>query len=411
MEILPRHLRRLADELLDAVPVLVIEGARQVGKSTLAHQFAPAGAATVVTLDDPQVRTFASSDPAGFLQSAGAGRLIIDEVQRMPSLMLPLKLAVDIDRRPGRFIITGSANLLRVPGSEDSLAGRALTLRLQPFSQGEIEGHHDDWVTRMLAEPSQATGPRPDRGQVVARMVRGGYPAVQRLTERATGLWLRGYADRLLERDSADLGTLQVPVLRRLLMLVAASPGAELVLERFAETLGVSRATVQRYLDILEALFITTTLPQWSRSLTSRQTRRAKCYVTDSGLLAALNTSTTERLLSPTGVDHLGGVVETFVVNELRRQQGWSETVFELSHFRDRNGAEVDIVIETDRGIVAVEVKAAAAAQSRDFKHLAFLRDRLGDEFLAGVVLHLGESGRAGDRLWAMPVTSLWARA
>lgn len=409
MDLLPRHLRRLADELLDVTPVLVIEGARQAGKSTLAHQFVPGGLSTVVTLDDPQVRAFASLDPVGFLQSAGAGRLVIDEVQRMPSLMLPLKLAVDLDRRPGRFVLTGSANLLRVPGSEDSLAGRALTLRVQPFSQGEIEQRVDDWVTRLSADPAGAIGRQPDRGDIVGRMVRGGYPAVQGLSPRAMGLWLKGYADRLLERDSADLGTLQVPVLRRLLMLVAAAPGAELVLERFAETLGVARSTVQRYLDILEALFITTTLPQWSRSLTSRQTRRAKCYVTDSGLLAALNNHTAERLLSPLGVDHLGGVVETFVVNELRRQQGWSETPFELSHFRDRNGAEVDVIIETDRGVIAVEVKAAGSAQTRDFKHLALLRDRLGDECIAGVVMHLGPAGRVGDRLWAMPVTSLWA--
>lgn len=409
MDLVPRHLRRLADELLDVTPVLVIEGARQVGKSTLAHQFVPGALSTVVTLDDSQVRAFASLDPVGFLQSAGAGRLVVDEVQRMPSLMLPLKLAVDLDRRPGRFVLTGSANLLRVPGSEDSLAGRALTLRLHPFSQGEIEQRDDDWVTRMSADPTGTIGRQPDRGDIVARMVRGGYPAVQGLSPRATGLWLKGYADRLLERDSADLGTLQVPVLRRLLMLVAAAPGAELVLERFAETLGVARSTVQRYLDIMEALFITTTLPQWSRSLTSRQTRRAKCYVTDSGLLAALNNHTAERLLSPLGVDHLGGVAETFVVNELRRQQGWSETPFELSHFRDRNGAEVDVIIETDRGVIAVDVKAAASAQNRDFKHLAMLRDRLGDEYIAGVVLHLGPAGPVGDRLWAMPVTSLWA--
>lgn len=409
MEILPRHLRHLVNELLDVTPVLVVEGARQTGKSTLAHQFASDAAATVVTLDDPQIRAFAERDPAGLLQTAGSGRLIIDEVQRMPSLMLPLKLAVDLDRRPGRFILTGSANLLRVPGSEDSLAGRALTLRLHPFSQGEIEGNDEDWVTKVLLDPREVMGPQPDRADVIARMVRGGYPTVQALSDRARALWLTGYTDRLLERDSASLGTLQVPVLRRLFALVAAAPGGELVLERFAESLGISRSTVQRYLDILEALFVITILPQWSRSLTSRQTRRSKCYVTDSGLLAAVNKLTAENLSSPHGANHLGGVVETFVVNELRRQQGWSETPFELSHFRDRNGAEVDIIIETDRGVLAIEVKAASTAQNRDFKHLAFLRDRLGDEFLAGVVLHLGAAGPVGNRLWTMPVTSLWA--
>ena len=389
-------------------PALVIEGARQVGKSTLARLFAADASVTSVTLDDDQVRAFATQDPVGFLESAGDGRLVIDEVQRMPSLMLPLKLLIDRDRRPGRFVLTGSANLLRVPGAEDSLAGRAITLRLHPFSQGELRQSLDDWVTRVLAGPDLGELTAPDRRRSIEMMTRGGYPAVQELTPRTRSLWLRGYADRLCERDAAELASLQPTVLRRLLLLLASGSGSELVLEQADQTLGVARGTVQRYLDVLESLFLIAILPSWSRSLTARQTRRAKCYLTDSGLLAALTGLDPDHLASPHGADHLGSVVETFVVNELLRQQGRSETPFELSHFRDRNGAEVDVVIDTPRGVIAVEVKAAASVQGRDFTHMNMLRERLGDEFLAGIVLHLGPPARIADRLYAMPLSSLW---
>lgn len=388
-------------------PVVVIEGARQVGKSTLAGLLSQVDA-TSVTMDDEVVRLAAQDDPVGFLRSAGDRQMVIDEIQRCPELILPLKAEIDRDRRPGRFVLTGSVNLLRIPGAEDSLAGRAMTIRLQPFSQGELARRHDDWVAALLSG-SVGTSAAIDRSQVVERVVTGGYPSVQNLGSRVRVAWLTDYAARLLDRDSADVAVAQRPLLRQLFSLIAAAPGQELVVDRLAETLSVAAKTVTRHLEILESLFLVQLLPSWSRSLTNRQVRRPKCYVTDSGLAAAWSGLVADRLLTLAGANHFGPLLENFVVNELTKQRGWSEQRFQLWHFRDRNGAEVDLIIETPQGVIAVEVKAAVSPTRAHFKHLIGMRERLGAEFLAGVVLHLGEARPAGDRLWALPVSSLWS--
>lgn len=406
MELLERNIAAWLDEVLGASPIVVVEGARQVGKSTLVSMLV-GGSTVLTTMDDDATRAYAHDDPVGFLGSAGQGRLVIDEIQRCPELVLPLKAAVDADRHPGRFILTGSANLLRLPGAEDSLAGRAMTVRLHPFSQGELAGTKEDWVTGLL-QPNREPCPSADRTDLVGRVVAGGYPTVQGLSSRMRTAWLKDYANRLVERDAADVAPTQTPVLRKLLLLLAAAPGAELIQDRLAQELGVARGTVARYLDLLESLFLIQRLPSWSRNLTKRQVQRPKCYLTDSGLAAALSGLDVRHLSSIQGADHLGPLLENFVVGELVRQQTWSNTEYQLTHYRDRDGAEVDIIIETPRGVIAVEVKSAVSATSGHFKHLRGLRDRLGDEFLAGVVLTTGAGQRAGDRIESLPVTSLW---
>ncbi len=409
MKLMSRAVEPWTRELLNASPVVVIEGARQVGKSTLAQMLADS--TTVhTTMDDEITHAFARDDPTGFLRSAGTGRLVVDEVQRCPELILPLKAEVDRNRRPGRFLLTGSANLLRLPEAEDSLAGRAMTVRLHPFTQGELVDTTGDWVADVLGGVS-LEDVSSDRADLVTRVVKGGYPAVQDMTPRLRRAWLRDYANRLVERDALDMTSAQVPALRQLLLLTAAAPMAELVLERLAQGLGLARATVARHLEILEALYLVQRLPSWSRNLTSRQIQRPKLLLTDTGLAAALSSLSSEHLQSPKGSDHLGPLLENFVVCELLRQRNWSATEFELSHYRDRHGTEVDIIIETPQGVVGVEVKAATTARAEHFKHLIALRDRLGQEFLAGIVLTTGTGQRAGDRLAAMSIASLWQTA
>jgi len=282
-----------------------------------------------------------------------------------------------------------------------------MTVRLRPFAQDELLGEPSDWVTSVLSGSPPALVSS-DRRDVVARLVTGGYPVVQGLTPRVRVAWLRDYANRIVERDAAEVASAQVATLTNLLRLIAAAPMGELVGERFAEALGVARATALRHLEILEALFLVERLPSWSRSLTSRQIQRPKVLLTDSGLAAALSGMCADHLASPGGSDHLGHLLENFVVCELMRQQGWSATEFALSHYRDRHGAEVDIIVETPQGVLGVEVKSATVARAGHFKNLIQLRDRLGSEFLAGVVLTTGTGQRAGDRLMSLPVDSLW---
>lgn len=406
MEFVPRALDSWAREVMAVSPILVVEGARQVGKSTLVRVLADSFD-VFTTMDDDVTRTFARDDPVGFLRSSGDRRLVIDEIQRCPQLILPLKAEVDRDRRPGRFIVTGSANLLRLPNAEDSLAGRAMTIRLHPFAQAELSKRPSDWVTSVLAgaDPAAVTS---DRVDIVDRVVKGGYPAVEGLGPRLRTAWLRDYALRLVERDAADIAPAQIGALRQLLALVSAAPMAELVFERLAQELGLARATVQRHLEILETLFLVERVPSWSRNLTKRQIQRPKVFLTDPALAVALSGLSAEHLASPQGSDHFGPLLENFVVSELRRQQGWSSTDFTLSHYRDRHGPEVDLIIETPRGVLAVEVKSSTTARPAHFKHLIELRERLGGEFLGGIVLTTGSGQRAGDRLAAMSVASLW---
>ena len=409
-----RHLESRIKQLLDISPIVVIEGARQVGKSTLTQMLMPETETRFLTLDDSVTRNLAEQDPLLLLQSSEHVPLVIDEVQRAPQLVLALKMLVDQNRHAGKYLLTGSANLLRIPESHDSLAGRAMTQRLHPFTQGELAGQNDDWVSAIiqLADneiPSLDSQPHAlSREKMVEISAKGGYPTVQQLDETQRHLWLKDYIKRLLQRDATDLGQLNTKTLSRLFSLLAAAPGGELVLQHLADKLGISRETVRRYLELLDSVFLTLELPAWSRSLTNRQVQRPKIYLADPGLFTTLENLRIDRLLSTQGFDYLGGLMETFVVCELYRQQGWSDIPYELFYYRDRAGAEVDIIIETPRGVIGVEVKAATSVSPKHFKHLQALRERLGEEFLAGVVLNLAEPTLAGRKLYSLPINALW---
>lgn len=414
VELIQRHLETRVKELLGISPIVVIEGARQVGKSTMTKMLLPQTEVRFLTLDDPVTKNLATEDPLLLLQSSGDTPLVIDEVQRAPQLVLALKMLVDRNRQVGKYLLTGSANLLRIPQSEDSLAGRAMTLRLHPFTQGELAGQNDDWVsaitqlakggaTLLDKQPAALT-----REEIVKRAAKGGYPPVQHLDEKQQHLWLKDYLKRLLQRDATDLGQLNTKTLTQLFSLLAASPGGELVLQHLADKLSISRETVRRYLELLDSMFLTVELPAWSRSLTTRQVRRPKLYLSDPGLFTTLENLNTAHLLSPQGFDYLGGLIETFVVCELYRQQGWSGTPHELFYYRDRAGAEVDIIIETPSGVIGVEVKASTSVAPKQFKHLQTLRDRLGEQFIAGIVLNLAEPTLVGRKLYSLPINSLW---
>ena len=416
----PRQLFETARQMLEYSPVVTIQGARQVGKSTLASMLVAGRDHRVVTLDDVDVIDAARADPVSFVRSAGDGILVIDEVQRLPELTLAIKAAVDRDRRPGRFILTGSADLGQVSGTKDSLAGRSLNLRLHPFTQGEWEGLDgaEDLVSAVAVhadEPdwfrSLRTGET--RLGLANRICRGGYPPVAGMPERIREAWFASYIDALLREDATrGLRVDGVSRLRSLLTLLAANQAGELVKARLASESGVPSSTVSNLLDLLSSLFIVETLPPWTPNLTTREVGRHKAYVTDSGLAASLTRLRPSQLADPLHGKLLGPLLEGFVVSELVRQSGWSATRSQLFHYRSRS-AEVDLVLELDDGsVMAFEVKASATASTRMFAGLRELRDLLGHRFLAGVVLNTADHGLVhAERLYALPVQSLWAAA
>ncbi|RFA11489.1 hypothetical protein B7R21_12325 [Subtercola boreus] len=412
VELIRRNLLPFATEVLDTFPVLVVQGARQVGKSTFAQLLVEHRDALVFTLDDEQTLAAARENPRAFVEQASTSTVVIDEVQRYPRLILAIKAAVDRDRRPGRFVLTGSSNLMRVARDSDSLAGRAVTVGLRGLSQDELAGRQGDFAAAARAGidyPEFVTSW--NRSGYVSTLVRGGYPEARQLSGRLRNTWLDSYLSRILERDAAELRRNTQPArLQAVMRLIAANQAGELVKARIADQAGIPATSMTGYLDVLETLFLTATLPPWTPNLTRREVGRAKAIVADPSLALRLSRLAEQQLLSVSGSDHLGGMLEGFVVEELFKQRGWSSEEFELFHFRDRNGLEVDIVIEfADGSILGLEVKASQSFRPEHFAGLKKLAEKAGDRFRGGIVLNTSEGGyQFAPGLYGLPVSALW---
>jgi predicted AAA+ superfamily ATPase len=406
---LPRLVEGRVRDALEDTRIVALVGPRQSGKTTLARKLVSDLSMTFVTLDDQQTREFANDDPNGFMR--GLDHAVIDEVQRAPGLILALKKAVDEDPRPGRFLITGSVDLFRGAISPDSLAGRVETIELLPFSQAEIEGRPGSrFLSRAFREDFPAlenTGRSPD---LIERVVAGGYPeAIARTNPARRQAWLSAYARSLTERDVTEISPVsKVDELSRLLEHVAVASGQLVNASALAMPLGVDGKTVDRWLALLEKMFVLRRIRAWHRNDLKRLVRTPKLHFLDTGLLAALRRVGVEGL--ELDRNRLGSLLEGFVFAELVKIVGLMQGSTSISHYRDKDKVEVDFVVEHARRIVGIEVKAGATVKTDDLTGLKRLRDATGKAFACGIVLHDGDSiQRAGDRLFVMPIGQLWA--
>lgn len=408
---LTRNLQKEVSEALADSPVVYVRGARQVGKSTLVQAVQEAGfPAQYVSLDDGTILGAARSDPTGFIQSLPTP-VILDEVQRAPDVLLAVKQVVDRKRRPGAFLLTGSANILSLPQVHDSLAGRIEVLTLQPFSQGELRGRRERFIDGLFqGECRLPDFPACTAADLDGMMVTGGYPElIVRKSPKRRAAWFGSYLGAIIERDIRDIARIKESAdMVRLMQLLAARTSSLLNQSELSRTSQIPNATLGRYLEMLRSVFLMHELPAWAANLGKRLSKSPKVYLVDSGLaayLAGLDEQGLQR--SP---EFAGQLLETFVVNEVLKQLGWSEVRARAYHFRSHTGQEVDMVLETLSGdVVGIEVKRAATLSPSDFKGLKVFRELLGDRFRAGVVLHPG--GRVvgfGDRLFAAPVGCLW---
>ena len=406
-----RHLTPLVAEALSDTPVVLLLGARQVGKSTLAKALLeshPEG--RYLTLDDPAIRRAAEVDPMGFVAQA-KGLTVLDEIQLAPQLFRVIKAEVDKDRRPGRFLLTGSANVLVLPKLSESLAGRMALITLEGLSQSELVGHSSNLVDRLFADaPLPLQHLELDREALISAILEGGFPEARgRAAGRRRSQWFESYLQTLLQRDVRDLSQIEgITQLPRILELLSVRSAGLLNLSELSRTLGIPLNTLKRYLGLLEALFILTTLPAWSSHLGKRLVKSPKLMLRDTGLMAHLIGAEQARLKSDP--DLLGGLLETFAAGEFRKLLGWSRDRAKLFHYRTLPGQEVDLLLErADGRVVGLEVKSSASIQSKDFKGLQSLSETLGDAFHRGVVLYTGtEILPFGPKLWAMPVSALW---
>lgn len=407
-EVLPRHAELAVDAALGDTRVVLLNGARQSGKSTLVRMIGSALGAQWHSLDRAVSRRAAEADPTEFV--AGYQAMVIDEVQRVPDLLLAIKEAVDTDPRPGRFLLTGSARVLGLRGLPDAQPGRMETVELWPFSQGEIDGTPDGFVDAVFTHGPQLRHESEDsRGGYAERVARGGFPeAVARTDQRRRARFLDSYLADLINRDVIQLSEIERGTeMRALTRLLAARSGQLVVPASLGSLLGLSRDTVSRYLRLLEEVFLIKRIPAWSRNISARAVGTPKLAFVDSGIAANLLDADAKRLARLDGA--LGPLLEGFVVMELARQLTWCDVRAELFHYRTKDKIEVDAVLEDRRGrTVAIEVKAASTVTEKDFRGLTHLAERLGDDFVVGIVFYTGgQTVPFGPRMRAMPISAL----
>lgn len=428
LDLIHRHLTAKVSASLQDTPAVLVNGPRQCGKTTLVQQFArgtansisddqglqdPSIGMTYLTLDDPAVLEAARFDPVGLLRQLD--RAIIDEVQRAPQLLLALKLSIDQDRRPGRFLLTGSANLLALPSIADSLAGRMEVHNLLPLSQTELQRRPSDFLRRVQAHDWPLTHPQwviPEvngRRDTVLNALAGGYPEMRsRATPARRSAWAKAYIQTLVERDVQDLAQIEhLSQIPRLLEVAAAHCGQLFNATQIGAQLSMDARTVEKYLGVLEKLFLVQRLPAWGRNELGRLIKTPKLHFLDAGLQATLMRFTSDMLIKHR--QRWGSVLETWVYAELRKILALTDESWYLAHYRDKDQVEVDFVLESPlREVIGIEVKAAATVSGTDFRGLRRLKDQVGDDFVAGIVLYDGVKALSlGDGLWAVPLAAL----
>jgi len=407
-----RHAEALVAEALQDTRVVLVNGARQAGKSTLTRLTAASvSSATIRLLDDPATLAAAHEDPSTFISDGGL--IVIDEIQLAPELLRPIKLTVDLDPTPGRFLLTGSSRILALRQLPDALPGRMEIIELWPFSQGEIQGTPDRFI-----DTAFALGPHVDhstdlkRRDYLERLVVGGFPEAVKRTPRRRTAFFDSYLTTLIERDVLELASIERHgELLKLLSLLAGWAGRMLVPAKLATQSAIPRTTLVRYLELLASVFLIKTVPAWSSGQTRRAVGTPKLAFVDTGIACHLLGQDANRLAEPGGA--AGQLLENFVLMELARQLTWSEQRARLFHYRTKDKLEVDAVIETPDGrVIGIEVKAGATVRGEDLAGLRNLATLAGDRFVAGYVLYAGQQTLPfGEKLRALPLDALWRLA
>lgn len=407
LKLFPRFSADQVTTALKDTPVVMVTGPRQCGKTTLVREFSDSH--RYITLDDDTVMAAARSDPGGFVR--GVDRVIVDEVQRVPDLLRAIKKSVDVDRRPGRFLLTGSANVLTLPQVSESLAGRMQVVDLLPLSRAEIRRKRPSFLEKALAgklvRPLEVM-----IGDDLSRAVLiGGYPEMLRRKDpERRRAWARDYVNAIVQRDVRDIADLekldQVP---RLLRVLAHHSGQLTNFTQIGGQIGLDDKTTRKYVTVLEQLLLVRRLEPWFRNRLKRLVKTPKLHFIDSGLLAAVVATTEERIAKDRSA--FGALLETFVFSEVTKQAAWLAEACKLYHYRDKDQDEVDIIVESEGGgIVGIEVKAAATVNASDFRGLRKLAETCREDFKIGIVLYDAElTVPFGEQMFAAPMSCLWA--
>ncbi len=408
-----RFLCTPVEEALKDTPVLLITGARQTGKSTFCRQLMNEKifTGTSVTMDDPATLTAARTDPMGFLLNQEK-RLIIDEVQRAPGLFLSLKKLIDEDRKNRRVILTGSSDVMMLPKVADSLAGRLEIHNIWPLSLSEIAGKRSSFLKKLMSENGKFKAGKCEWKELIDLIRRGGYPeAVARKTEKRRDKWFDAYLTSLIQKDIRELANIDGFIhLPKIVHLLSTRVGSTINMSDIARLAGVKNTSFQRYMALLEQVFLLVKIPAWTPNAEGRYVKSPKIFLNDTGLLCNLK-GDGENLLE----DHTaaGSLLENFVVLEIVKQMSWFDESLKAMHFSMHKGAEVDLVLEDHRKrIYGIEIKSKVSLNKGDFKGLKKLADLTGKKFQKGIVIYLGDQslgGFGGKNLYAVPIVNLWS--
>jgi hypothetical protein len=406
----PRYSANNVREALADTPVVFVMGPRQVGKTTLVKSLITEEW-EYITLDDQAQFEIAKADPVGFIRNLPPKQITLDEVQRLPELFVSIKQAVDEHRAPGRFLLTGSANALLLPHLSDSLTGRMESVRLTTLSECEILGHQPTFLSKLLSKEAPSTRETRLRDYLLQRIVVGCFPEpLQRSSERRSTAWYQQYVSTLIQRDIQDLTHIDHPdLMTRLLKLTAFYAGKLVNFTELGNKLGLDRLTIKKYMALLEQLFLIEQLPAWHSNEYKRLVKKPKIHSIDTGMICAIRGLTRERLVRQPA--DFGLLLESFVYNELRKQATWIDEPLNFFHYRDKDKVEVDLIIENSVGdCFAVEVKAAASLNAKDFTGLKRFKNIAGERFKLGVLLYDGDHTTAfDDQLFAVPFGALWS--
>ncbi|RIK05060.1 MAG: ATP-binding protein [Acidobacteria bacterium] len=413
--LVPRRITDVVLRRMDESPVVVLEGARTIGKSTLLRQIAEKYGVGVIDLDDLATRDAVSADPAFFV--GGERPVVVDEFQHVPEVLDAIKAELNRDSSPGRFVLAGSTRYQTLPMAARSLTGRVSRVSVRPLSQGEIAGGNDGFVAALLDDPESLLTTRQSRtirAEYIDRAVAGGMPMPLHLkTLAARDRWFAEYLTMVVERDVVEIARIrQRHQLPKLLMRIAGQTGQLFKIAKAAEAIGMNKSMAEDYVKLLEAVFLIYRVPAWGTTLGSRVAATPKAYVSDSGLAAHLLGLTPEKLAAavPSSVTQFGHLMENFVIGEVLKQADFADEPLKIGHWRVHDGHEVDLVIERQDGtVVGIEVKAGSRVRGEDARALLRLRDRLGSQFQIGVVLFAGDRMyRLDDRVLVLPIDRIW---
>jgi predicted AAA+ superfamily ATPase len=404
-----RYITHKIIESLKDTPVVMTIGPRQCGKTTLAKSVV-SNESLYITFDDPAQLEIAKRDPVSFIRNQTATQIILDEVQRIPELLVCIKQSVDEFRKPGRYLLTGSANVLLLPQVSDSLAGRMEIIQLFPLSECEIRGNTPNFLTTLLEQKAPNTKEIRVRNSLIEKIVSGGFPEpLSRSTENRRTTWYLQYINSLIQKDLTEIANIDhLRIMPQFVKTLTVYSGNLINFTDIGEPLEISRQTTAKYFQLLEQLFLVDLLPAWHRNENKQLTKTPKVHFVDSGLLCALRRINTTKLKNDPIL--FGHLLETYIYCELKKQASWLEQPINFYHYRDKDKCEVDFVLEGPAGeIIGIEVKPTATLRESDFKGLTRLKESAKSDFHIGILLYDGDmTASFGENLYAVPLAAIW---